>query len=118
MFLVSLGNICRIKAGKRESALNNSKIAQGAGALPAMPQVSLPTVHPPQSLSQPLADKRTHRRTMLVGLALCAAFVAVCLFARPQADSEYVLVKANKLVRTAGKPRPANQVGALTGLLV
>jgi hypothetical protein len=54
------------------------------------------------------ADKRTHRRTMLVGLALCAAFVAVCFFARPQADNDYVLVKADKLVRTAGKPLPAN----------
>jgi hypothetical protein len=55
---------------------------------------------------------------MLVGLALCVAFVALCFFAWPQADSEYVLVKANKLVRTAGKPRPANQFGALTGLPV
>jgi hypothetical protein len=54
------------------------------------------------------ADKRTHRKIMLVGLLLCAAFVAVCFFARPQADNDYVLVKADKLVRTAGKPLPAN----------
>jgi hypothetical protein len=45
---------------------------------------------------------------MLVGFLFCAAFVAVCFFARPQADSDYVLVKADKLVRTAGKPLPAN----------
>jgi len=54
------------------------------------------------------ADKSAHRRTMLVGLLGCAAFVAVCFFARPQADNNYVLVKADKLVRTAGKPLPAN----------
>jgi hypothetical protein len=54
------------------------------------------------------ADKRTYRRTMLVGLLFCAAFVAVSFFARPQADNGYVLVKADKLVRTAGKPLPAN----------
>jgi hypothetical protein len=54
------------------------------------------------------ADKRTHRKTMLVGLLLCAAFVAFCFFARPQSDNDYVLVKADKLVRTAGKPLPAN----------
>jgi fucose permease len=53
------------------------------------------------------ADKRAYKRTMLVGFLLCAAFVAVCFFARPQ-DNDYVLVKADKLVRTAGKPMPAN----------
>jgi hypothetical protein len=45
---------------------------------------------------------------MFVGLLLCAAFVAVCFFARPQTDNDYVLVKADKLVRTAGKPLPTN----------
>jgi hypothetical protein len=54
------------------------------------------------------ADKRTFRKTMLVGLLLCAAFVAVCFFARPPTDHDYVLVKADRLVRTAGKPLPAN----------
>jgi hypothetical protein len=54
------------------------------------------------------ANKRTYRRTMLVGFLFCAAFVAVSYFARPQADNDYVLVKADKLVRTAGKPLPAN----------
>jgi hypothetical protein len=45
---------------------------------------------------------------MLVGFLFCAAFVAVCFFARQPVDSDYVLVKADKLVRTAGKPLPAN----------
>jgi hypothetical protein len=54
------------------------------------------------------ADRRAHRKIVLVGLLLCTAFVAVCFFARPQADSGYVLVKADKLVRTAAKSPPAN----------
>ena len=54
------------------------------------------------------ADRRTHRKTMLVGLLLCAAFVAICFFSRPQPDNTYVLLKADKLMRTAGKPLPAN----------
>jgi hypothetical protein len=48
------------------------------------------------------ADKRTHRRVMLVGLLFCAAFVAFSFFAREQPDNTYVLIKADKLVRTAG----------------
>ena len=58
------------------------------------------------------ADKPTHRRTMLVGLLFCAAFIAVCFFAKPQPENDYVLVKADKLVRRAGKPRPANLIAA------
>jgi hypothetical protein len=54
------------------------------------------------------ADRRAYKKTMLVGLLLCAAFVAVCFFARPHADNDYVLVKADKQVRTAGRPLPAN----------
>jgi hypothetical protein len=50
------------------------------------------------------ADKRTHRRVMLVGLLFCAAFVAFSFFARQQPDNSYVLIKADKLVRTAGTP--------------
>ena len=52
------------------------------------------------------ADKRTHRRVMLVGLLFCAAFVAFSFFARQQPDNTYVLIKADKLVRTAGTPAP------------
>jgi hypothetical protein len=53
------------------------------------------------------ADKRTHRKIMLVGLLFCAAFVAISFFAREQPDNNYVLIKADKLVRTAGTPPPA-----------
>jgi hypothetical protein len=53
------------------------------------------------------ADRRTHRKIMLVGLLLCAAFVAISFFAREQPDNSYVLIKADRLVRTAGTPLPA-----------
>jgi hypothetical protein len=52
------------------------------------------------------ADKRTHRKVMLVGLLFCAAFVAFSFFAREQPDNTYVLIKADRLVRTAGNPLP------------
>ena len=50
------------------------------------------------------ADKRTHRRVMLLGLLFCAAFVAISFFARERPGNTYVLVKADRLVRTAGTP--------------
>jgi hypothetical protein len=53
------------------------------------------------------ADKRTHRKVMLVGLLFCAAFVAISFLAREQPGNDYVLIKADKLVRTAGTPLPA-----------
>jgi hypothetical protein len=53
------------------------------------------------------ADRRTHRKVMLVGLLFCAAFVAISFLAREQPENTYVLVKADKLVRTAGTPLPA-----------
>jgi hypothetical protein len=59
------------------------------------------------SISFHNADKRTHRRVMLVGFLFCAAFVAFSFFARTQPDNDYVLVKADRLVRTAGSPFPA-----------
>jgi hypothetical protein len=54
------------------------------------------------------ADKKTHRKVLLVGLMLCAVFVAISFFARQQPENNYVLLKADKLVRTAGSPQPAN----------
>jgi hypothetical protein len=54
------------------------------------------------------ADKRTYRKVMLVGLLLCAVFVAVSFYSREQPDNHYVLQKADRLVRTAGAPLPAN----------
>jgi hypothetical protein len=53
------------------------------------------------------ADKRTHRKIMLVGLLSCAAFVVISFLAREQPDNNYVLIKADKLVRTAGTSFPA-----------
>jgi hypothetical protein len=54
------------------------------------------------------ADKPTHRRVMVVGLLFCLASVMVSFSLRPQAESSYVLVKADRLVRTAGEPHKAN----------
>ena len=54
------------------------------------------------------ADKPTHRRVMLVGLLFCFAFVVISFSLRPRPDSGRVLVKADKLVRTAGEPHKAN----------
>jgi hypothetical protein len=54
------------------------------------------------------ADKRTYRKVMLVGLLFCAAFVVVSFFAREQPANNYVLQKADRLVRSAGTPTPAN----------
>jgi len=44
---------------------------------------------------------------MLVGMLFCGAFVAISFFARVQPDNGYALVKADKLVRTAGTAAPA-----------
>jgi hypothetical protein len=54
------------------------------------------------------ADKPTHRRVMLVGLLFCAAFVVISFSLRPQPETGHVLVKADRLVRTAGEPPKAN----------
>jgi len=45
---------------------------------------------------------------MLVGLLFCAAFVLISFFAREQPANDYVLKKADRLVRTAGSAAPAN----------
>jgi hypothetical protein len=54
------------------------------------------------------ADKPTHRRVMVVGLLFCAAFLVISFSLRPQPDSGRMLVKADRLVRTAGEPHKAN----------
>jgi hypothetical protein len=53
-------------------------------------------------------DRQTHRRVMVVGLLLCAAFVVVSFFLRAQPEERRVLVKADRLVRTAGAAKSAN----------
>ncbi|AUC96896.1 MULTISPECIES: hypothetical protein [Bradyrhizobium] len=54
------------------------------------------------------ADRPTHRRVMVAGLLFCAVFVGISFWLRPQPDSGKVLVKADRLVRTAGEARKAN----------
>ena len=54
------------------------------------------------------ADRRTYRKIMLIGLLFCATFVTVSFFLREQPDNNYVLRKADKLVRSAGSPPLAN----------
>jgi hypothetical protein len=54
------------------------------------------------------ADRRAYRKVMLVGLMFCTLFVAVSFFAREQPANTYVLKKADRLVRNAGTPVPAN----------
>ncbi len=54
------------------------------------------------------ADKPTHRRVMVVGVLFCLAFVVVSFSLRLQPESGHVLVKADRLVRTAGEPHRAN----------
>jgi len=54
------------------------------------------------------ADKPTHRRVMVVGLLFCVAFVAISFSLRPFPGSCQVLVKADRLVHTAGELHKAN----------
>jgi hypothetical protein len=49
------------------------------------------------------AERPTHRRVMLLG-PFCLAFVAISFSLRPQTDDGRVLVKADRLVHTTGKP--------------
>jgi hypothetical protein len=54
------------------------------------------------------ADKPTHRRVMVVGLLFCVAFIAISFSLRAQPERGQVLVKADRLVRTAGEPHKTN----------
>lgn len=54
------------------------------------------------------ADRRTHRKVMLVGLLGCALFVVVSFLAREQPANLHALHKADRLVRTAGASVGAN----------
>ena len=53
------------------------------------------------------ADKRTHRRLVLTGLLACAVFVVISSFASEQRHNNYIFIKADKLVHTAGNLTPA-----------
>ncbi|HKU04569.1 MAG TPA: hypothetical protein VJR30_00760 [Bradyrhizobium sp.] len=54
------------------------------------------------------ADRPTHRRVMAIGLLFCAAFVLISFALRAPPESDRVLVKADRLVRTAGEGHKAN----------
>jgi hypothetical protein len=54
------------------------------------------------------ADRQTYRRVMVVGLLFCAAFVVISFFLRPQPEESRAMVKADRLVRTAGEAKSAN----------
>ena len=54
------------------------------------------------------ADRQTHRRVVVMGVLFCAAFVAVSFSLRPQTAETIAVVKADRLMRTAGVPGPAD----------
>jgi hypothetical protein len=54
------------------------------------------------------ADRQTYRRVVVVGVFFCAAFVLISFSLRPQLQETHVLLKADRLTRTAGEARPAN----------
>jgi hypothetical protein len=54
------------------------------------------------------ADRQTYRRVAIVAALFCLAFVAISFSLRPQTEERGVLVKADRLVRTAGQAAPAN----------
>lgn len=47
------------------------------------------------------ADRQTYRRVVTMVVLLCAAFVTISLKLRPQGAETRVLMKADRLVRTA-----------------
>jgi len=49
------------------------------------------------------ADRQTYRRVAVIGVLFCLAFVAISFSLRPQAEEPRVLVKADRLTRTAGQ---------------
>jgi hypothetical protein len=54
------------------------------------------------------ADKPTHRRVMAIGLLFCAVFVIISFSLRAPPENDRVLVKADKLMRTAGEAKKTN----------
>lgn len=54
------------------------------------------------------ADRQTYRRIVIVGALFCAAFVTISLSLRPQTETNGVLVKADRPMRTASEQPPLN----------
>ncbi|WP_407183301.1 hypothetical protein [Bradyrhizobium centrosematis] len=53
-------------------------------------------------------DRHTYRRVAIVGTLFCVTFVLISFSLRSQVEDSRVLVKADRLVRTAGQPARAN----------
>ncbi|OAF19631.1 hypothetical protein [Bradyrhizobium neotropicale] len=53
-------------------------------------------------------DRHTYRRVAIVGSLFCLAFVVISFSLRPQVEDTHVLVKADRLVRTAGQAPHTN----------
>jgi hypothetical protein len=54
------------------------------------------------------ADRQTYRRVVVVGVLFCLASVLISFSLRPPVEETVVLMKADRLTRTAGEARPAN----------
>jgi hypothetical protein len=54
------------------------------------------------------ADRQTYQRVAIVGVLFCLALVVISFSLRPMSEEVHVLVKADRLVRTAGEGLPAN----------
>ncbi len=54
------------------------------------------------------ADRQTFRRVLVLGALFCTAFVAISLSLRPQGGETQLVVKADRLIRTASDQPPAN----------
>ncbi|MCP4618298.1 MAG: hypothetical protein GY844_17915 [Bradyrhizobium sp.] len=54
------------------------------------------------------ADKPAHRRVMGLGLLFCGAFVVISFSLRAPPENDRVLVKADRLMRTAGHAQKSN----------
>jgi hypothetical protein len=63
---------------------------------------------PPTAPSFHQADKQTYRRVAVVAVLSCTAFVVISFSLRPQMEETRVLVKADRLVRTAGQTPQAH----------
>jgi hypothetical protein len=85
-----------------EIALRRSSVALGLkGQMQSLQVLPLvPSFH--------TVDRQTYRRVVIAGLLLCAAFVAISFFLRPQAEARGALVKADRLIRTAGEAKSAH----------
>ncbi|MFK4657069.1 hypothetical protein ABIF97_007003 [Bradyrhizobium japonicum] len=53
-------------------------------------------------------DRHTYRRVAVVGSLFCLAFVVISFSLRPQLEDTRVVVKADRLVRTAGQAPHTN----------